>query len=233
MFLLLPSSCSLLLSGVLVHCVAYNPLLQLSNKQRIAKACFRTLIGTGTPAQWPDRNRYVKGVFKHLCRIHQRSKTTQGSTVSRWNLILSDYTRIRNLFLSNFRVMSATSIQLYQVNMTTLTQWHNSLEKQTETAVLHQTDLQKPLPDNFRLRASRSRFHLLPLLLRLCDLICRKTQRGWQVRFGRLLGRRHRARKLRVVAAQDAIGECSLSHFLFNLKRSVSTLHASKCTSQP
>ena len=29
--------------------------------------------------------------------------------------------------------------------MTTLTQWHNNLEKQTETAVLQQTDLQEPL----------------------------------------------------------------------------------------
>ena len=29
--------------------------------------------------------------------------------------------------------------------MTTLTQWHNNVEKQTETAVLKQTDLQEPL----------------------------------------------------------------------------------------
>ena len=51
-------------------------------------------------------------------------------------------TRLRAVQL---QVMSATSIQLYQVKMTTLTQWHNSLEKQTETAVLQQTDLQEPL----------------------------------------------------------------------------------------
>ena len=107
--------------------------------------CFRTHVGRGNPAQWPDQNRYVKGVFKRLCRIHLRSKTTQRSPVSRWNLILSDYTRIRNCVLSNFRVMSATSIQLYHVNMTTLTQWHNSLEKQTETSVPQGTDLQEPL----------------------------------------------------------------------------------------
>ena len=127
----------------------------------------------------------MEGIFKRLCRIHQRSKTTQGSTVSRWNLILSDYAQIRDCVLSNFRVMSGTSIQLYQVNMTTLTQWHSGLEKQTETAVLRQTDLQEPLPDSFRLRASRSRF-------RRCDLFGRLTLWGWQVRFDRLPGRRHR-----------------------------------------
>ena len=97
------------------------------------------------PTQWPDRNRYVEGVFKRLCHIHQQSKTTQGSKFTCWNLILSDYTQIRDCVLSNFRVMSATSIQLYQVNMTTLTQRPNNLVKQTETVVLQQTDLQKPL----------------------------------------------------------------------------------------
>lgn len=104
---------------------------------------FRTRCGQSIPAQRPDLNLYVEGMFC-LCCLYPTSKTSKESTVSRWDLILSDYTHIRNCVLSNFRVTSATNIQLYKFNSRTLTQWFQNQEKVTETSVLQQTSLPTP-----------------------------------------------------------------------------------------
>ena len=64
---------------------------------------FRDSGRNRNPEQWPDQNRYVEGIFKRLCCLHQRFKITQESTVSHWNLILSDYNWIRDFVLCNFR----------------------------------------------------------------------------------------------------------------------------------
>ena len=105
-----------------------------------AESVRRTLVGQGNPAQWPDRNRYLEGIFKRLCEIHRGPKRIEGRTITRWNLIISNHTSIHNCVLSNFRVITDTKLQLHQVNTTTLTQWFHFLEKAQETLVLQQTD---------------------------------------------------------------------------------------------
>ena len=97
----------------------------------------RTLCGQGNPAQWPDRNRYVELLFIALCRLFPADKREQASWTSRWSLILAAYSRIRDCVLSHFRVLDETSIQLYEVNTTTLTQWYNHREKRRETTTLN------------------------------------------------------------------------------------------------
>ena len=97
----------------------------------------RTLCGEGNPAQWPDRNRYVELLFIDLCRLFPADEREHGSRTSRWALILAAYSRIRDCVLSHFRVLDETSIQLYEVNTPTLTQWYNHREKSKKTIALN------------------------------------------------------------------------------------------------
>ena len=86
----------------------------------------------------------MEELFKRLCHLHPVAKTIRGSKCNRWNLVLSDYSQIRNCVYSNFLVSTATGLQLYEVNTATLTQWYQKYEKARETAVLKQNSL--PLP---------------------------------------------------------------------------------------
>ncbi|ROI52211.1 hypothetical protein DPX16_3481 [Anabarilius grahami] len=59
-------------------------------------------------------------------------------TVSRWDLILGDYRKIRQRILANATVMQQTTLQLVDVSHTTLVQWHNRRVKRQDSAVLMQ-----------------------------------------------------------------------------------------------
>jgi len=73
----------------------------------------------------------VELIFIRLCNIRRSPKKQRKESLSRWELILRDYRRIRQL-------MSETTLQLVEVNQRTLTTWHNERLKGQEVSVLLQ-----------------------------------------------------------------------------------------------
>ena len=102
-----------------------------------------TITATASPAQWPSCCRLVDAICVRLCSIH-RSPT---KNYSRWSLILRDYRRIRQLILTNGAVMSGTTLQLVEINQTTLIQWHNRRVARQDVSLLCQgVNLPAPVP---------------------------------------------------------------------------------------
>nr|XP_055053697.1 uncharacterized protein LOC129438809 [Misgurnus anguillicaudatus] len=106
----------------------------------------RCVLGsTASPVQWPDCCRLVEAIFIRLCRIHQSPKKNEKGSCSRWSLILNDYRKIRQLILSNGAILQDTTLQLVEVNQTTLINWHNNkFKKQDQTLLLQGIDLPDP-----------------------------------------------------------------------------------------
>ena len=77
----------------------------------------------GNAAASPDSSRLVEGVCHKMCRIHTSPVKTGRTSTTRWTLILADYERISELISSNHQVTSKTSLQLFQINTKTLSQW--------------------------------------------------------------------------------------------------------------
>jgi hypothetical protein len=75
------------------------------------------------PAQWPDCNRYTESGFLELLRIFPRDVRKSTQKVTRFGLVLSAYSQIRECVLNNHMVMRDTAIQLPDINKGTLTQW--------------------------------------------------------------------------------------------------------------
>ncbi|KAL0970157.1 hypothetical protein UPYG_G00238140 [Umbra pygmaea] len=99
----------------------------------------RCVLGaSASPAQWPDCCRLVEAIFVRLCSLHKSQKKKGNGTVTRWTLILQDYKRIRQLILANGAIMQSTTLQLVEVNQTTLIQWHNRRVKRQDLSVLMQ-----------------------------------------------------------------------------------------------
>ncbi|XP_035999485.1 uncharacterized protein LOC105926893 isoform X2 [Fundulus heteroclitus] len=97
------------------------------------------LTTTAPSAQWPDCFRLVETIFVCLCNIHRcRPKKRGKCTFYRWDLILHDYRKIRQLILANGVVMQQTNLQLVDVSYTTLIQWHHKRVKRQETALVQQ-----------------------------------------------------------------------------------------------
>ncbi|CAL8240335.1 unnamed protein product [Merluccius merluccius] len=99
----------------------------------------RCVLGsTGSPAQWPDCCRLVESIFVKLCDIHRSPRKQANYALTRWTLILRDYSKVRQLVLGNGTVMQSTTLQLFDVNQTTLIQWHNKRLKRQERSILLQ-----------------------------------------------------------------------------------------------
>lgn len=99
----------------------------------------RCVLGsTGSPAQWPDCCRVVECIFVRLCGIYKTPKKQGNCSLTRWTLILTDYRKIRQLVLGNGAVMENSTLQLFDVNQTTLIQWHNKRLKRQECNILLQ-----------------------------------------------------------------------------------------------
>ncbi|XP_034560917.1 uncharacterized protein LOC117828055 isoform X1 [Notolabrus celidotus] len=96
------------------------------------------LTTTAPLAQWPDCCRLIETIFIRLCAIHRSPKKRGTGTVSRWDLILEDYRKIRRLILASGAVMQLTTMQLVDVSHTTVVQWHNKRVKRQDNAVLRQ-----------------------------------------------------------------------------------------------
>lgn len=92
----------------------------------------------GSSAQWPDRCHVVETMFSRLRGKYPSPQKGKGA------LILHDGQKIRQLVVTNGLVMQHTKLQLYEVNLDTLVQWHNSRQKTQDVAVLLQ-GIQYPL----------------------------------------------------------------------------------------
>ncbi|XP_062255655.1 uncharacterized protein LOC133965223 [Platichthys flesus] len=114
------------------------------SKQRVeftpgVESTTRCVLGsTGSPAQWPDCCRLVESIFIKLCRLYKSPKKQGSQVLTRWTLIMNDYIKIRELVLGNGVVMQATTLQLFEVNQTTLIQWHNKRLKRQDCSILLQ-----------------------------------------------------------------------------------------------
>ncbi|KAK1904688.1 putative surface protein bspA-like [Dissostichus eleginoides] len=110
----------------------------------------RCMLGASSaPAQWPDCCRLVESIFIRLCDLHRSPVRKGKGAISRWSIILRDYTKIRQLVVGNYLVIQGTQIKLVQVNQTTLITWHNSRQKNQELSVLLQgTALLPALPES-------------------------------------------------------------------------------------
>ncbi|XP_047191158.1 uncharacterized protein LOC124850755 [Scophthalmus maximus] len=108
----------------------------------------RCVLGsTGSPAQWPDCCRLVESIFVKLCSIYKSPKKQGKCALTRWTLILRDYSKIRQLVLANGAVMQGTTLQLFDVNQTTLIQWHNKrLKRQDSNILLQGVNLPPAIP---------------------------------------------------------------------------------------
>ncbi|XP_060905128.1 uncharacterized protein LOC132982594 [Labrus mixtus] len=113
-----------------------------------AESMRRYVLGSsGSPAQWPDCCRLVEAIFVRLCQLHKSPKKKGKGSLTRWSLMLKDYRKVRQLVRDNGTLMKDTTLQLYEVNQTTLTQWHNNRVKRQDLAVLLQgVNLPAPLP---------------------------------------------------------------------------------------
>lgn len=99
----------------------------------------RCVLGASSaPAQWPDCCRLVETIFIRLCNIFPSPPKKGKGATSRWSLILKNYHHIRQLVLGNSLLMNETSLQLVEVNQSTLIQWHNNRVKRQELSVLLQ-----------------------------------------------------------------------------------------------
>lgn len=98
----------------------------------------RSFVGNHSPAQWPDCNRVVEAIFVKLCMAYPNAKRVDGVRLSRWTLIIQAYKQLRECVLNNSIIMEKTTIQLPEVNNTTLSQWYCRRTRTQETTILQQ-----------------------------------------------------------------------------------------------
>ena len=85
----------------------------------------RSFVGQGgIPASWPNSNRYMDTLVRRLMEIHPGPvKRKDAPAQTRWSLVLSSYSRIREVVMEDGRVMALTGLMLLAINQTTLTLW--------------------------------------------------------------------------------------------------------------
>ena len=85
----------------------------------------RSFVGQGgIPASWPNSNRYMETLVRRLMEIHPGPvKRKDAPAQTRWSLVLSSYSRIREVVMEDGRVMALTDLMLLAINQTTLTLW--------------------------------------------------------------------------------------------------------------
>ncbi|XP_051812777.1 formin-A-like isoform X1 [Acanthochromis polyacanthus] len=97
------------------------------------------LLGLNTgPANWPSASRLVKAICSQLCRLHPATAHVGGVPKTWWSLVLTDYVAIREAVLVSPRLMAQTTIQLFELNQRTLSQWFCRCQKAWERTVLEQ-----------------------------------------------------------------------------------------------
>ncbi|XP_054867674.1 formin-A-like [Amphiprion ocellaris] len=99
----------------------------------------RCLLGQNAgPANWPSASRLVEAICSQLCRLHPATARVGGVPKTRWSLVLTDYVAIREAVLVCPRLMAQTTIQLFELNQRTLSQWFSRRQKAWKRTVLEQ-----------------------------------------------------------------------------------------------
>ncbi|XP_032379708.1 uncharacterized protein LOC116694220, partial [Etheostoma spectabile] len=104
----------------------------------------RCVLGsTASPTQWrPDCCRLVEAICIRLCNLpknlKKKIKGKEQDYITRWTCVLQDYRKIRHLILGNGAIMQSTTLQLVEINQTTLMQWHNKRVKRQDVTLILQ-----------------------------------------------------------------------------------------------
>ncbi|CAH1242386.1 Hypp6644 [Branchiostoma lanceolatum] len=94
--------------------------------------------GHSGPAQWPDASRLVEAIFVQLCALHpSASETVGGVTKRRVSVITGEYSHIRRVVMDSDHLKTRTTLQLYEVNQHTFTQWWARRQKKQLATVLN------------------------------------------------------------------------------------------------
>ena len=85
----------------------------------------RCFLGANSgPAQKPSSSRVVEALCLQLCRRHPSPRKKEGTYTPRFAVVLQEYINIRDLVLSSADLLSRTTIQLFEINQHTLSQWY-------------------------------------------------------------------------------------------------------------
>lgn len=76
------------------------------------------------PATRVDASPLVEALCVRLESVYHSPQKQSGRRISRWRIILDKYHNIRNLVTLHDHLMTATNLQLYELNQTTLTTWY-------------------------------------------------------------------------------------------------------------
>ena len=83
------------------------------------------MLGVNTgPATWPDASRLVEAICVMLCRLHPSPRKSGRAVTPRFPVVASDYASIRQLVVTNARLMEQTTLLLFDINQRTLSQWY-------------------------------------------------------------------------------------------------------------
>ncbi|MEQ2227297.1 hypothetical protein ILYODFUR_036267 [Ilyodon furcidens] len=108
---------------------------------------YNCILGVNSdPANWPDTSRLVEAICSQLCRLHPVATRVRGIVRTRWSLIHADYMSVSETVLESPRLMAQTTIQLFELNQRTISQWLNRRQKQWERSVLEQRVSIVPAP---------------------------------------------------------------------------------------
>ncbi|XP_047222832.1 uncharacterized protein LOC124869131 [Girardinichthys multiradiatus] len=100
---------------------------------------YNCILGVNSgPANWPDTSRLVEAICSQLCRLHPAATRVRGIMRTRCSLIHADYVSVPETVLESPRLMAQTTIQLFELNQRTFSQWFNRRQKQWERSVLEQ-----------------------------------------------------------------------------------------------
>ncbi|KAJ8364998.1 hypothetical protein SKAU_G00138290 [Synaphobranchus kaupii] len=107
----------------------------------------RCLLGQASgAANWPSASRLVEAICSQLCRLHPTGFLSGGVRRTQWAAVLADYVHIRELVLDSPRLMAQTTLQLFELNQRTLSQWFSRRQRERERAVLEQAVAATPIP---------------------------------------------------------------------------------------
>ncbi|XP_070539358.1 uncharacterized protein [Ptychodera flava] len=95
--------------------------------------------------QWPDCNRYVECLIAKLCEWYPSTKQPHGIAQPKWTLVCKAYKNIQAKVLGNAAVMKETSIQLSEINETTVSQWYNKIPRSLEPEIFEE-EVTWPIP---------------------------------------------------------------------------------------
>ena len=84
----------------------------------------RCFLSAGSPAASPAKSRVVEAICIHLCEKISSPKrvTVEGrrTHTSRWDMILSEYSKIKARVLNSLPLLEGTTITLYPINKVSL-----------------------------------------------------------------------------------------------------------------